>query len=270
MQDALERALCELVSGPPLDLSDARIFAHWLERNGVTGADAEALRATDPERLLTYRRLVQFNLRGTMELAFPRGMARLGGVFDEYFARFVSERGSHSHYLRDVSYEFLDWSAAAMAADSRIASYLPDLMRHEALRVEIGALPTGSVRELGALDLERGVHFIEAARVVRYHYAVHELPDDVDDRSEPRREPTALFVYRSPEHVVRYLALSPLAAAILEGLHGERRTLREAVTGACMGLGCELGEEVLLGVARLLADLAERGALQGSVPFGSK
>ncbi|HEX2880274.1 MAG TPA: hypothetical protein VHO25_12150 [Polyangiaceae bacterium] len=265
MQQALEQAIGELVLGAELALDDPRVLTAWLSRHGVSEADANALRAADVQRLLVYRRLVQHTLRNTVQLAMPRSIARLGPVFDEYFARFLAERGPRTHYLRDVTYELLDWSEPLLRVDPRVAPYLPDLMRHEALRIEMGALPAGRAgHKLEALELDRSVAFIEASRVVRYRFAVHELPDDDEDTSEPASEPTALFVYRSPEHQVRYLRLSPLASAILDKLHGERCSLRDAMTSASAELGFTLNEQVLEGAAQLLADLAERGALLGS------
>jgi hypothetical protein len=65
---------------------------------------------------------------------------------------------------------------------------------------------------------------------------------------------------------VRYLELSALAAAILERLHAGRQTLRQAVTSACAAEGVAPDETVLSGAARVLADLAERGALLGPAP----
>jgi hypothetical protein len=283
MQQALERAIGELVLGAELDLGNPEVMSAWLSRHGVSEADAAAFRAADLRRLLVYRQLVQHTLRSTVDLAMPRSIARLGPVFDEYFARFLVERGPRTHYLRDVTYELIDWSEPQMRKDARVAPYLPDLMRHEALRIEIGALPAAKGGQaLGALELDQGVAFIEASRVVRYGFAVHELPDDVADdaesaaqaMAEPKAEPTALFVYRSPEHEVRYLQLSPLAAAILDHLHGRGATLREAMTEASASLGFALSEQVLQGAAQLLADLAERGALLGSrvsdVPSGKE
>jgi hypothetical protein len=278
MQQALERAMGELVLGAELDLGKPEVMSAWLSRHGVSEADAAALRAADLRRLLVYRQLVQHTLRSTVELAMPRSIARLGLLFDEYFARFLVERGPRTHYLRDVTYEFIDWSEPQMREDSRVAPYLPDLMRHEALRIEIGALPAGEAgRSPEPLELDHGVAFIDASRVVRYGFAVHELPDEEGDNAEPpqpKEGPTALFVYRSPEHQVRYLQLSPLAAAILDHLHGRRATLREAMTAASVELGCALSEQVLQGAAQLLADLAERGALLGpraaAVPSGKE
>ena len=79
----------------------------------------------------------------------------------------------------------------------------------------------------------------------------------------PVAEPTALLVYRSPEHEVRYLETSALGADILERLLA-REALGAAIRGACESSGLALETSVVDGTATLLADLAERGALLGS------
>ena len=87
----------------------------------------------------------------------------------------------------------------------------------------------------------------------------------VDDRTEPKRRQTSLFVYRSPEHEVRYLELSSLAAKILQRLvAGE--TLGQAIERASSEEGVALDKSVTESTARLLADLGERGALLGAMP----
>jgi hypothetical protein len=72
----------------------------------------------------------------------------------------------------------------------------------------------------------------------------------------------ALLVYRSPDHEVRYLELTPLAHGIVERLL-VGHTLGEAVRGAAEAAGAPLTEVVLAGAAKLLADLAERGVVFG-------
>jgi hypothetical protein len=191
-------------------------------------------------------------------------VARLGDVFDEYFDRFLAERGPRTHYLRDVTRELLDFCEPLWTDDARVPAYMMDLARHENVQIEVGAMqtrPQGT--EPGELDLERPVRFVEATRLMRYGFAVHRLTESLDDRSGPAEEPTALLVYRNPEHEVRYLELTPLAAAILTRLlRGE--PLGGAVTGACRDGGATLDASVLEGTARLLADLGERGALLGA------
>jgi hypothetical protein len=249
---ALERALRDFVLGTAVPADDAARVEEWLAASGVSAPDAEALRS-EVARLGVYRTLVQKRLRSAVELAIPRTCGR-----------YLCERGPRSHYLRDVTREFLDFLEPHADNDPRLLPFALDLARHEALDVLVGSLVEPEVS--GAtleLDPDRGLVFSKTARVVRYRYAVHRLSSDPDDRSAPERSPVALFVYRSPENEVRYLELTPLAALILEALiAGE--TLRIAFERAARELGVTLDEGVLEGAASVLADLSERGAILGA------
>ena len=260
---ALEQAVRDFVLGSAVPPGDAAAVDDWLERNGVSGNDAEALRS-EAARLSVYRTLVRKRLSDAVELAVPRTRARLGPLFDEHFDRFLVERGPRSHYLRDVTTEFLDFLEPRAPSDPRLPPWTLDLARHEALDVLVGSLAetpaTGGTLEL---DPDRGLVFSATARVVRYAHAVHRLSSDPDDRSAPEHVPVALFVYRSPRNEVRYLELTALAARLLEGLvAGE--TLRDALARAARELDVSLDEAVLEGAARVLSDLAERGAVLGA------
>lgn len=263
---AIERALAALVLGPQRDFDDPEAYQRWVDEQDLHPDDAAALAAQDPKRLDVYRALPRSSMRGAVELAIPRTMARLGDAFDEYWDLFLSERGPRSHYLRDVTAEFLDFCEPRWRArlDLRVPAFIADLARHEALRVVIASQPTRppAADNAGALALTRGVRFIEAARVVRYGFAIHELSDDEDDRGVPREEPTTLLVYRDPDHEVRYLRLTPLAGAIVDALLSGR-TLSEAITGACDGARQPVTDAVLGGAAEVLGDLAERGVILG-------
>jgi hypothetical protein len=265
VQSALERVLGELVLGPPLDASE---LAALCARHGLAADDGAAL-AAELERWLVYRKLVQGTLRDAVALAIPRTIARLGALFDEYFARFLRERGPATHYLRDVTSELLDYCAPLWAADARVPPWTLDLARHEAVQIVVSSLreralpaPPGEL----ALELGRGLRFAEAARVVRYAFAVQRLSADEADRSAPDAVPTALLVYRDREHDVRYLELTPLAAALLERLMAGA-SLEDAVLGACRDSGHEPAS-ALEGTARLLAELAERGVVLGPAALG--
>jgi hypothetical protein len=258
MQRALEAAMSELVFGPAL-AADA--VDDFLARHALAPADCAAIRA-DFERLGVYRSLVHGTLHDAVELAIPRTLARLGPVFDQYFARFLAERGPRTHYLRDVTNELLDFCAPLWAEDPRVPPWALELARHEALQIVVSSQREVVVpHELGELVLDRGLRFVGAACVARYTFAVHRLSSDESERTPPERTPTALFVYRDREHDVRYLELSPLAASLLERLLGGA-SLKDAVLGACAETGIEPAL-ALDGTARLLADLAARGALIG-------
>lgn len=259
---SVERVLAELTLGPPLD---ARSLAASCERHGVSEADAAALLEVLP-RLAVYRELVRGNLLEAMRLSIPRTIARLGAVFDGYFDRFLVEQGPRTHYLRDVTTELLDFCEPLWGTDSRVPAYALELARHEALHILVSALPTPPVGHVATgLSLDQGVQLSSALRLVRYHHAVHELPELEEDRSVPAPRRVSLLVYRSPEHDVRYLELSPLAYGIVWRLvQGE--ALGVAVREAAAGENVMLSEQVLAGSAQLLADLAARGVVWGARP----
>lgn len=264
MQQAHEDVMAELLLGPGLERRDAEAVAAWLEERGVPAEDRAAMLEGGVERLLVYRDLVRETLREAVLIAMPRAAARLGDQFEQSFAQFLRERGAQSRYLREVAREFLGFCEARWRADARVAAYIPDLARHESLCIEVGSEASSGSRSQSALELDRGVRFIEAVRLVEYAYAVHELSDRVTDRTLPEERPSALLVYRSAEHEVRYLELTPLAAAILKGLLNDGRTLRRALEDACRECAVALDERVIEGTARVLSDLAERGALLGA------
>ena len=260
---ALERALRDFVLGAAVPSDDAAAVDDWLARSHVSARDADALRS-EVGRLSVYRTLVRKRLSDAVELAVPRTRARLGRLFDEYFERFLLERGPRTHYLRDVTSEFLDFLEPCAEIDSRLPPWTLDLARHEALDIIVGSLAdTGAPGATLELDPDRGLVFSATARVVRYGHAVHRLSSAPDDRSVPERVAVALFVYRSPENEVRYLELTPLAARILDGLLAGN-TLRAALERATHELGVARDDAVLEGAARVLADLSERGAITGA------
>lgn len=255
----VESVLAEVTLGPAPDVERLRALCL---RHDVSVEDADALVDGLP-RLVVYRELVRGNLQEALRLSIPRTIARLGPEFEAYFDRFVAERAPRSHYLRDVTPELLDFCAPLWERDSSVPAYLVDLARHEALHLQVSALPTPPVGHVAAgLALDLGVTLSAAVRLVQYRHAVHELPEDVDDRTEPSRRTVALLVYRSPEHDVRYLELSSLAHAIVEQL-SSGQTLGAAIRGAAAAEGAALTEAVLSGAAQLLADLAERGVVWG-------
>jgi hypothetical protein len=264
MSQGLQELMADLVLGP---VPDDALLDRLCRTHAISSEDARALHASLP-RLSVYRELVRGNLKDALSLSIPRSMARLGAVFDDYFDRFLREHPPRTHYLRDVTPELLEFCQPLWQSDTRVPPYLHELARHEALHIEVSALPALPRGHVAApLTLEQGVELSAALRLVRYSHAVHELPEDEADRSAPAARPVSLLVYRSPEHEVRYLELTPLASSIIERLLlGE--SLGGAVQGAAAAHGSVLTEAVLSGAAQLLADLAERGVLWGPKPPG--
>jgi hypothetical protein len=263
MQRALESALAELTLGPEIAVGDAAAIAAWLSRHEVETEDALAL-TRDFSRLQVYRKLVRGNLREALRATMPRTLARLGPHFEPYFEEFLQVSPPVSHYLRELAPRFLEFALPRWSVDAALPEYISDLARHEALQVEVASLLARPQDNVAAeLAIDERVAFIDAVRLVRYGWAVHRLPDDESSRDLPDRSAVALLVYRSPEHDVRYLELGRFATALLSGLVSRRATLRSALTDAAQEVGLPLNDELLNRAARLLAGLAERGALLG-------
>lgn len=264
---ALLGAVASLVRAPGVEARIGFDPGAFFTEGGLSAGDAASLSALGAKRLLVYRKLVRRGLAEAIRIEIPRTAARLGGDFEGWVERFVDEEAPRSHYLRDVAFELVAWAAPRWAEDARVPSYLGDLARHELTAFEVGSAEDdggATGRDLD-LDLDARARFHASVRLARYEHAVHRLLADEDARDVPARELTALLVYRDAEDEVRYLELTALAAAILDRLlRGE--TLRSAVVGASAERNEALGPEVLAGTARLLDDLAQRGALLGGAP----
>jgi hypothetical protein len=244
--------------------TDLRAF---LQKHELDAADVAAMLAA-PSRLAVYRRLVRHNVVDVVARMLPRTRERLEraapGEFDRSFDAFLAEPSPRTHYLRDVPAEFLAWASPRWRADPRAPRYLADLAAHELVHFAVSAAP--EAREAHLLDevaLDRPLVFSDAVRLARYAFAVHELPGEVEDASAPAEREVTLLAYRDGENDVRFMELTPLAAAIVERLVAGD-VLGEAITRACDDRGVARTNELLAETARLLADLGARGVILGA------
>ncbi len=255
--EALLRTMVATIREPEALERGAGFFAD----RGLDPRDQAALAAVDPQAMFTYRALVRGTLKTAIENEIPRTAALLGPRFDSDLERYFAEAMPRSHYLRDVAFELVELAAPGWVADPTVPPFTYDLARHELLDFEVAASPRGvaAQRAEPKLDLGQPVVFDGAVRLARYDYPVHTITVGGD---VPREE-TFLLVYRDADFDIRHLALTPLAAAVTEALLAGD-TLGHAVTVACQKLRATLSPETLEGVAKLLADYAERGVLMGS------
>jgi hypothetical protein len=237
----------------------------FLQSHGLGNDDIAAILAAPP-RLSLYRRLVRNNLTGVTEKMLKRTQARLNavadGAFDASFASFLDQVGPRTHYLRDVPGEFLDWVEPRWRARVDLPAWVADLARHELVEFQIAAAQAApNAARVTEIAPDRPLVFREPVRLMRYAFAVHELPLDVEDRSEPAPRPVAMLVHRDEENTVQSLELTPFAAAITERLLGGAPVL-DAVRDAAAQVNASSG---VLDVATFLADLAERGIILGGL-----
>jgi hypothetical protein len=267
--DPLERAIADACLGPRGDelSSDLRGF---LEAHGVAPDDVEAI-VDSPHGLPIYRSLVRNGLARVVGRMLARTRSRMnaacGGRFDADLARFLDAVGPRTHYLRDVPHELVGWAEPSWRADASVPGYLPDLAAHELTAFAVAAAEEGEEGALDEIALDKSVALSGTARLLHHAWAVHELESSESATDEPARRDVHLLAYRDAEHAVRWLELTPLAASIVERSLA-RQTLGAAIADACVAHDTAPAA-VTSDVAKLLADLAERGVLRGGHDSGA-
>jgi hypothetical protein len=263
--EALQRAIADACLDEHAGDAIATDLDAFLRARGVSDDDVHAALEA-PRRLIVYRSLVRNGLSGVVLRMLPRTRTRLNaacpGRFDADLAHFVSEVGPRTHYLRDVPGEFFAWVQPSWRADTDVPGWVPDLATYELAAFAVAASETAVAgTPIGEVALDRSLEFVGSFRLMRYAWAIHELSVDPLALDVPAQRDVSLAAYRDANHAVRWLELSPLAAAILERL-ASGEALGPAVLSACESLGVAPGS-ALDGVAALLADLGERGVLLG-------
>jgi uncharacterized protein len=263
---ALQRAIADACLGArsgELVEQDLRAF---LESHGVAAEDVEALLAA-PARLLVYRSLIRNGLGTVVLRMLPRTRARLDaacpGRFEADLASFAQDPGPRTHYLRDVPAEFFAWVTPRWRGDAAVPAYLVDLAAFELAQFAVAASASSRAPEQPTdLALDRPLAFTDSMRLLRSAWAVHELPADESATDPPASRDVTLLAYRDATHAVRWLELTPLAGDVVATL-ATGEPLGAALERACAAHGVTPAA-VLPDLARLLADLGDRGVLLGA------
>jgi len=263
---ALQRAIADACLGERAGERATADLRAFLESHGVASADVEAMLAA-PARLNVYRSLVRNGVGTVVLRMLPRTCARLDaacpGRLSADLAAFAQDPGPRTHYLRDVPAEFFAWVTPRWKVDARVPAYLVDLAAFELAKFAIAASASSRAPEQAAeIAIDRPLAFADSMRLLRSAWAVHELAGDEGDTQAPATREVTLLGYRDAAHAVRWLELTPLAGDVVSALAGGD-PLGASIARACAARGVAPAD-VLPDVARLLADLGERGVLLGA------
>lgn len=242
----------------------------FLRDYGVEGRDLDQMSSLGARRIRAYRALVHNRVRNTIDDFVPRTCDRLGSArLRSDVAAFLAERAIRSPYLRDVPREFVDWAAPRWRDDPEVPDYVPDLARHELLRLDVKNAPVPeAVTDVPTgqkLDLQRPIRVHSSAVVMRYAHAVHKLPKDRNDRTVPASEATCIVAFRGSDDKTHYIDCKPWVAALMERLI-EGQAMQPALVGAIETSEMVLDDDVLARAAVVLADFMDQGLLLGAEP----
>jgi uncharacterized protein len=264
--EALQKAIADVCLGAGAGEAMAKDLRAFLESHGVAPDDVEAILAAPP-RLAVYRTLVRNGI-GKVVLDVLGGThahlhRRAPGRFEADLAAFADDVGPRTHYLRDVPGEFLAWAAPRWRSDAAVPAWLVDFATFELTAFAVATSAPARLPEAPvdvAIDLP--LLFADSMRLLRCAWPVHELEDDESGANPSAQRDVCLLAYRDETHAVRWMELTPLAGAVLDRL-AAGEPLGAAVERACAEHKTVPGA-VLREVARLLADLGERGVLLGA------
>ena len=241
--DALQRALAGVCLAPAVD------------------AAALAALGGDARRWWVYRELVRSRLWALVGEALPRTLAAAGSErFGGWFTGYLANDPPRTRHVRDVAPAFAAWVRAAEGAGLTTPSaWLPEALALDLAEHHVGLSPAR----------------LAAARVTDF---AMDLPAAFDPthrrlrlRWEPvgdavRERPRALLLHRhATEPAIETLALTPLAADVLDALDDGVTPAAQAVRAVLTRHDVAAGAAFLEGLAGLLADLLERGVLVGSL-----
>jgi hypothetical protein len=216
---AAQRLLQRLVAIADAPASIERLRAAGFDDAGLAPADAAVLAATDVRHLGIYRKLVRRTLRNTIALQLPRTAARLGERYASEIDAFCESELPRSPLLRDVAFEMVRWATPRWQQGDGVEPWLGQLARYELLEFAVYAAErsaAGAERpDAPELDAAAAVCFDGTTRLARFDYAVHELPDDPDDRSLPDGTPAHLLCYRDDDGCFVRIELTPICGELL-------------------------------------------------------
>lgn len=242
-------------------------LAGFYASQGLQGAALEAMIERGSDHLQMYRTMVQGRLLRVIREFIPRTVARLGKKrYAIDFADFFAEAGSHSVILRDVPGEFISFCRQRWLDTPEIPDYLVDLATHEFLSDVVRNAMGGRETPTGkTLALDKALLFDGSSRLRRYNYAVHLLPQSVDDRSEPEALACSVLAYRDRDsYRVRNISLTLRATEVIERLLAGATVLTALQQGA-VAAGEDLNDDFLAGMTQVFADLSERSVILGAV-----
>lgn len=208
------------------------------------------------QRMRVYEELLYNNLEGFLLACFPITRQLLGTrAWRGLVRRFFVEHRCRSPLFRDIPGEFLGWFQPLAAELFPKRPYLYEFMHYEWVELAVSVAPEDAVPP----DCDPGRDLLAVrpvlnptGRLVSYRYPVH--------RIRPRYRPNGVgegaywyLVYRDPEHAVRFIALNPVSARLVELIRDTEMTGHQAMTR----IACELhhpNPDLMTAMGRALLD----------------
>ena len=222
----------------------------------------------EERRMKIYRELLYNNVEGFLGDGFPvirsiYGDTNWHAMVRDFFAR----HKSRSPYFLEISQEFLDYLQHEREPHAEDPPGLIELAHYEwvelALSVADESIDLSRIDPNG--DLLDGHPLLSSlAWPLVYRFPVHEMGPDSLPETAPA-QPTYLIVYRNRSDEVKFMALNPETARLLDLLlQDETMTGRQAIQQIITEMEHSNPDVVLQGGSEALAELQVHGIILGT------
>jgi hypothetical protein len=222
----------------------------------------------EERRMKIYRELLYNNIEGFLGNGFPviRSIyndTNWHAMVRDFFAR----HKSRSPYFLDIAQEFLDYLQHEREHHAEDPAGLLELAHYE--WVELALAIADETIDISHIDpngdlLDGHPVLSDLAWPLVYSYPVHEMGPDHLPESAPA-QPTYLVVYRNRNDEVKFMALNPVTARLLDLLlQDETMTGRQAIEQIIIETGHIHPEVVMKGGSDALEELRAHGIILGT------
>jgi uncharacterized protein len=230
--------------------------------------NAPAPAGIEERRMKIYRELLYNNVEGFLCNGFPviRSIysdANWHAMVRDFFAR----HKSRSPYFLEIAQEFLDYLQHEREPHAEDPAGLLELAHYEwvelALSVADESIDMSHIDPNGDL-LDGHPVLSDLAWPLVYSYPVHEMGPDCLPETAPA-QPTFLVVYRNRNDDIKFMALNPVTARLLDLLlQDETISGRRAIEQIITEMEHRNPELVLQGGSEALAELQAHGIILGT------
>lgn len=230
-------------------------------------ANTRAPEGIEDRRLNIYRELLYNNVEGFISSGFP--VIRSIYKDDDWHAMvrdFFARHKSRTPYFLEISQEFLDYLQHEREPRAEDPAGLLELAHYEwvelALSVSDESIDITDIDPNG--DLLDGHPVLSAlAWPLAYSFPVHKMGPDYLPETAPL-QPTYLLVYRNRNDEVKFMALNPVTARLLDLLQqDDTLSGRQAIERIINEIRHNNPDIVMQGGSAALAELQQAGIILG-------
>jgi hypothetical protein len=220
----------------------------------------------DPRRMRVYEELLFNNLDGFLRACYPVTHDILGErAWQGTVRSFLAEHRCRSPLFREIPGEFLGWMENRAAALFPEHSFLQEFMHYEWLEMIVSICSDEGADKAPDPDgdLLSAVPILDCSvRLACYQYPVHRIGPEFQPR-EADGQHYCFVVFRDGNDVVRFIALNPVAARMVEILAECRCSGRDVLLKITRELDRQDAAHVVEMGQTLLADLRRTGVIVG-------